>query len=78
LQDEQAPELVARWLPELRRLGVPTLDLTEALRAHAGGPPLFFEVDGHANVEGNRVLATAVLDYLHGHAAELGLSSAAR
>jgi hypothetical protein len=78
LQGEPAPELVARWLPELQRLGTPVLDLTGALRARAGGPPLFFEVDGHANVAGNRVLAATALDYLRSHAAELGLGSPAR
>jgi len=78
LRGEPAPELVARWLPELRRFGAPVVDLTGALQGRPDGPPLFFEVDGHANVEGNRVLAAAVLDYLRGHAAELGLSSPAR
>ena len=78
LRGESAPRLVARWLPELRQIGSPVLDLTDALQARPGGPPLFFEIDGHANVEGNRVLAAAVLDYLRGHAAELGLSSPLR
>ena len=74
LRGEAAPPLVARWLPELQRTGVPCLDLTEAFRARAGGAPLYFEVDGHANAEGNRVVAGAVGTYLRAHAGQLGLS----
>jgi hypothetical protein len=39
----------------------------------AGGGPLYFEVDGHANAAGNRVIAQAVQSYLRARQTELGL-----
>ena len=73
LRGETAPALTSRWVPALRELGVECLDLTEIFRAHAGGGPLYFEVDGHVNAVGNRVIAQAVQRYLRARQAELGL-----
>lgn len=76
LRGETAPALTSRWVPALRELGVECLDLTDTMRAHAGGAPLYFEVDGHVNTVGNRVIAQALQGYLQAHRAELGLSHA--
>jgi hypothetical protein len=73
LRGAKAPALTSRWVPALRDLGVECLDLTETFRAHAGGGPLYFEVDGHANAAGNRVIAQAVQSYLRARQTELGL-----
>lgn len=74
LRGQAAPELTSRWVPALRQLGVECLDLTDTLRAHARGGPLYFEVDGHLNAAGNRVIAQALQGYLEGHRDDLGLS----
>jgi acetyltransferase AlgX (SGNH hydrolase-like protein) len=71
LQGQAAPPLTSRWVPALRELGVDCLDLTDTLRAHARGAPLYFEVDGHVNAVGNRVIAQALQGYLRAHRAEL-------
>ena len=78
LRGRHAPPLVAHWLPALQQLQVPYLDLTEPFQASADGPPLYFEVDGHANVRGNRLIAASVAAYLREHAGALGLSTTAR
>jgi hypothetical protein len=76
LRHESAPPLSSRWVAALRARGVECLDLGGPLREHAGGGPLFYEVDGHPNPEGNRVLASAVTAYLRSRQGELGLSLA--
>jgi hypothetical protein len=77
LRGRHAPPLVAHWLPELQRLQVPYLDLTRPFQASADGPPLYFEVDGHANARGNRLIAASVAAYLREHEGELGLADTA-
>jgi hypothetical protein len=76
IRHESAPPLTSRWVTALRGLGVDCLDLTGPLREHAGGGPLFYQVDGHANAAGNRVIAATVADYLRARRDELGLSLA--
>jgi lysophospholipase L1-like esterase len=48
------------------RHGIPYLDLTPAFRQHiaAGGPYPYFPVDAHFNVEGNRLAAQLIYEYL--------------
>jgi acetyltransferase AlgX (SGNH hydrolase-like protein) len=70
------PQLTSRWVTALRGLGVDVLDLTGALREHAGGSPLFYEVDGHVNPAGHRVIVEAVMQYLRRRRGEFGLSLA--
>jgi lysophospholipase L1-like esterase len=57
----------------LEPLGVPVLDLGEALRARASrrGPALYFAVDGHPGPEGQAVLAEAVGSWLAGQVPRL-------
>jgi hypothetical protein len=56
-----------RLLGELcARHGIPYLDLTPAFRQHvaAGGPYPYFPVNAHFNVEGNRLAAQLIYEYL--------------
>lgn len=56
-----------RLLGELcARHGIPYLDLTPAFRQHiaAGGPYPYFPVNAHFNVEGNRLAAGLIYQYL--------------
>jgi hypothetical protein len=55
------------------KLGIRTLDLTDALRAAAaanGDGPLYFDIDGHPNARGSKVIAEAVTAYLQEHEPE--------
>jgi SGNH hydrolase-like domain, acetyltransferase AlgX len=71
---EQAADLAAPFIPELRQRGIAYLDLGPAFRERAAaGETLFFEVDGHPNARGYAVIAEAVLTYLKAHAQPLGL-----
>ena len=74
LRHELAPPLTARWVSALRQQGLDCLDLTPPLHEHAGGAPLYYEVDGHVNAAGNRIIAATVTEYLRDHGDELGLS----
>jgi GDSL-like lipase/acylhydrolase family protein len=74
LRHESAPPLTSRWVAALRERGLDCLDLTGPLREHAGGAPLYYEVDGHVNAAGNRVIAATVASYLGARRDELGLS----
>ncbi|HKU60911.1 MAG TPA: hypothetical protein VJQ44_06805 [Gemmatimonadales bacterium] len=74
LQHLPVPPMTADWVGALRARGLECLDLTGPLREHAVGPPLYYEVDGHANAAGNRVIAQAIQSYLRAHQAELGLA----
>jgi hypothetical protein len=76
LRGEPTPPLTSRWVAALRSLGVECVDLTGPLREHATGGPLFYEVDGHVNAAGNRVIAQVVTDYLRSHRGELSVSPA--
>lgn len=52
------------------KLGISYLDLTEPLRAAAsteGSKPLYFDIDGHPNAQGSKVIAEAVTAYLQAH-----------
>jgi hypothetical protein len=71
---EPAPPLTARWVAALREHGLECLDLTGPLREHAGGAPLYYEVDGHVTAAGNRVIAATVAGYLRAGRGELGSS----
>jgi len=76
LRHQWAPPLTARWVAALRERGYDCLDLTAPLIRHAGGGPLFYEVDGHPNRDGVRVIASAVIAYLRARRGVLGLSLA--
>lgn len=55
--------------------GIPYLDLLPAYREHAeAGIQLFFEVDGHPNLEGYRLTAREVAAHLRHNAEAYGLS----
>jgi lysophospholipase L1-like esterase len=77
LLDERAPPAVAPFIPQLEAVGIAYLDLTPPLQAHARqGERLFFEVDGHPNAAGYRVIAQAVLDHLRSDPDGYGLTRA--
>ncbi len=63
---ESSPDLVGPYATELERLGIEHLDLTAAFQAEArrAEAALFFEIDGHPNVAGNRFMAQAIGDHL--------------
>ncbi len=65
LLDEPPGRAVASFLTAFDAAKIPYLDLTPLLQASARqGTRLFFEVDGHPNAAGYRVIADAVLDHL--------------
>lgn len=65
LVDEPSPPAAAPFAAQFASDGVPYLDLTPYLQARArAGERLFFEVDGHPNAAGYRVIAEAVLNLL--------------
>jgi hypothetical protein len=52
--------------------GLPYLDLTPQFQARARqGERLFFEIDGHPNAAGYRLIAEVVLDYLRDRDSDL-------
>lgn len=63
------PDTAGPFARQLDAAGIPTLNLTPTFREHASaGEALFFEVDGHANARGYRLMADALLNYLEAHA----------
>jgi len=67
---EPAPRGVAPFVEALERRGIPYLDLTPHFQERAGrDEKLFFEVDGHPNAAGNRLIAAVVLEHLRKNAA---------
>ncbi len=65
LLGEPSPRLVAPFAVELGRRGIPYLDLTPYLQEPArAGERLFFEIDGHPNEAGNRLIADVVFNHL--------------
>jgi hypothetical protein len=58
LLGEPSPRLVEAFAVELGRRGIPHLDLTTYFQERARlGEALFFEIDGHPNEAGNRLIA---------------------
>jgi lysophospholipase L1-like esterase len=71
---EPAPRVIESLKTALRERGIESLDLTPHFRAHARDfPPLFYEVDGHPNEEGYRLIARAVTEHLRKHGRTYGL-----
>jgi lysophospholipase L1-like esterase len=65
LVDERSPPATAPFVTQFAGDGLPYLDLTPYFQARArAGERLFFEVDGHPNAAGYRLIADAVLDLL--------------
>jgi lysophospholipase L1-like esterase len=65
LVDEHPPPATAPFAAQFEQDGLPYLDLTPPFQATARqGERLFFEVDGHPNAAGYRLVAEVVLDYL--------------
>jgi lysophospholipase L1-like esterase len=65
LVDEPSPPATEPFVDQFASDGVPYLDLTPYFQARArAGERLFFEVDGHPNAAGYRLIAEAVLDLL--------------
>jgi lysophospholipase L1-like esterase len=74
LLDEPPPVAVAPFVTELAAAGIPYLDLTPYLQAAARqGERLFFEVDGHPNAAGYRLIARVVADHLKEFGTSYGL-----
>ena len=75
LRGAPTPEPVNVFAMALSDRGLPYLDLTPYLQSHAErGEQLYFEVDGHPNAAGYRVIAEATHAYLEENSAALGLS----
>ena len=71
---QPAPPLASSFKAALARRGIDTLDLTPPLQAHASDPaPLFYEIDGHPNANGYRLIARLVVDHLREFAQSYGL-----
>jgi SGNH hydrolase-like domain, acetyltransferase AlgX len=74
LVDKPAPALIERFRPALEAQAIPYIDLTPYFQARTREVgPLFFEIDGHPNAGGYRLIADVVVDYLREHAAAYGL-----
>jgi hypothetical protein len=69
LLHEKPPPATAPFAARFEEDGIPYLDLTPPFRAKAReGARLFFEVDGHPNEAGCRLIAEVVLDHLRSSA----------
>ena len=65
LHDAEFPSLNSPLEETLAAEGIEVVNLTEAMqRGAAGGQKLFFRIDGHPNVAGNRVIAAAMQERL--------------
>ncbi len=65
LHDAEFPSLTSPLEETLAAEGIEVLNLTDAMRrSAAGGKKLFFQIDGHPNVAGNRVIAAAMQERL--------------
>jgi hypothetical protein len=65
LLGEPSPRLVEPFAAELSRRGIPHLDLTPFFQERARlGEGLFFEIDGHPNEAGNRLIAEVLYDHI--------------
>ena len=75
LVEDQAPPATAPFAAQFEEDGLPYLDLTPPFQARAReGERLFFEVDGHPNAAGYRLIAEVVLDYLRSSVPSLDLA----
>jgi lysophospholipase L1-like esterase len=73
LLDERPPPATAPFVAQFEEDGTPYLDLTLHLQASAReGHRLFFEVDGHPNATGYRLIAQVVFDHLRRYAETSG------
>ncbi len=62
---EPAPPLVANFEAALTERGIDSIDLTPDFQAHSrDARPLFYEIDGHPNADGYRLIARVVADHL--------------
>ena len=60
-----AAAVIEAFRAALDRRGIPFLDLTPDLQAHArDAAPLFYQIDGHPNADGYRLIARVVADHL--------------
>jgi lysophospholipase L1-like esterase len=76
LLDERPPPATAPFAAHFGATGLPYLDLTPDFQARAReGERLFFEVDGHPNAAGYRLIAEVVLDHLRSAAQASNLAS---
>jgi hypothetical protein len=72
-----APPFTASFAAALAARGVPLIDTTPPLRARAEqGHSLFFTLDVHPNLAGQRLIADLVLDELRRRADGLGMAAA--
>ena len=75
LLDQEPPPATAPFAARFEQDGLPYLDLTPPFQAAAReGERLFFEVDGHPNAAGYRLIAEVVLDHLRRSAPSLDLA----
>jgi len=75
LRGEQVPSLIEPFEKALDERGIPYVDLSIPMQNEARkGRKLFFEVDGHPNAAGYRVIAQAVLSHLEQNAQKYGLA----
>jgi GDSL-like lipase/acylhydrolase family protein len=62
---EPAPPLVEAFKAALTKRGIGSIDLTPEFRARSEvAAPLFYEIDGHPNAEGCRLIAQVITDRL--------------
>lgn len=77
LHDVPFPTLVRPLKDVLEDEGITCIDLSERFRELAAqGKKLYFEIDGHPNELGNRVVADVLADYLRKNSERLGLEGA--
>ena len=70
----RVPSATAAFIAALRERGIPFIDLAPAFKERAAADAaLFFEVDIHPNVAGNRLIAEIVLEHLRRNAERYGL-----
>jgi lysophospholipase L1-like esterase len=74
LVDQPGPSPVDAFKSPLQERGIPFIDLTPHFQAEAAtAAPLFFEVDGHPNEDGYRLIARVVTEHLRMRGGVYGL-----